>query len=87
MCVSYEVLFGIKESMNMSIAIDRGIPLPEVKKFNHYPYKTMQVGESFFVPGVSVKLMCNNNGRMNKITGMKFTARKEKDGVRVWRIE
>lgn len=71
----------------MSIAIDRGIPLPEVRKFNNYPYKEMKVGESFFVPAISVKLMCNNNIRMNKSTGMKFTARKEKDGVRVWRIE
>ena len=71
----------------MSIAIEKGIPLPEEKKFDYYPHKDMNVGDSFYVSGVSVKLMCNNNNRYSKLTGMKFTARNEKDGVRVWRIE
>jgi len=71
----------------MSIAIDKQIPPPLSKKRNSYPYRSMEVGESFFVDGVGIRLMCNNNYRIGKLTGMKFVARREGNGVRVWRIE
>jgi hypothetical protein len=70
-----------------TIQIDNKIPPPPDKKRNFYPYKNMQVGESFFVPEVQTRLMCNNNNRVSKATGMKFVARREGNGVRVWRIE
>ena len=71
----------------MSIAIEKNIPIPSDRKRNSYPYKQMDVGESFFVPDIRIQVVCNNNYRANKITGMKFTARREGNGVRVWRIE
>ena len=73
--------------MVTTIQIETKIPIPEKKKRNFYPYKAMQVGESFFVPDVPTRLMCNNNNRVSKNTGMKFVARREGNGVRVWRIE
>ena len=76
----------IDEGEYMTLAVDKGIPLPEEKKRNVYPYKQMDVGDSFFAPGTKITVMCNLQYRMGKKTGMKFTARKEGDGVRVWRI-
>ncbi len=69
----------------MSIAIDKNIPIPPEKKRNIYPYKQMDVGESFFTEGVRVQIMCNLNYRAGKATGKKFIARREGNGVRVWR--
>jgi len=72
--------------MVTTIQIDKKIPPPEEKKRNFYPYKSMEIGESFFVPEVETRLMCNNNNRVAKATGKKFVARREGNGVRVWRI-
>lgn len=71
----------------MSLAIEKGIPLPEERKRNVYPYQAMEVGESFLVPEAKMQIVCNSNYRVSKATGMKFTARKEGNGVRVWRIQ
>jgi len=77
----------IKRSDDMSIAIESNVPLPEEKKRNSYPYKQMDVGDSFFIGGAKINIVCNNNYRIGKHTGMKFTARREGDGVRVWRTQ
>jgi len=69
------------------IKIDKEIPPPQRKKRNTYPYRKMDVGESFFVGDVNISLMCNNNYRISRATGMRFIARREGNGVRVWRIE
>ena len=76
----------IDEGEYMTLAVDKGTPLPEEKKRNVYPYKQMDVGDSFFAPDAQITVMCNLQYRMSKRTGMKFTARKEGNGVRVWRI-
>ena len=34
----------------MTIAVEKNIPIPPEKKRNVYPYKVMEIGESFFVP-------------------------------------
>jgi hypothetical protein len=47
----------------------------------------MVIGDSFLVPDANLQVVCNNNWRMGKKLGMKFIARKEVDGVRVWRVE
>jgi hypothetical protein len=51
-----------------------------------YPYKEMEVGDSFFVSAGGIQNVCNQNYRMGKKLGMSFIARKEGDGVRVWRV-
>jgi hypothetical protein len=71
----------------MTIQIEKNIPLPPDKKRNVYPYKSMEIGESFYVPQAKIQMICNYNNRAKKATGMKFIARKEEEGVRVWRIE
>ena len=69
----------------MSIAIDKDIPTPQTKERNSYPYKVMEVGESFLVPGGKLQVVCNANYRASKKLGRKFIARCEEGGVRVWR--
>jgi len=71
----------------MSIAIEKNVPPPEIKKRNSYPYKTMDVGDSFFVEDTDIRTMCNNNYRAGKTHERKFVARREGNGVRVWRTE
>ena len=70
----------------MSIAVESNIPLPS-ERTKRYPYKEMELGECFFVPESKIQLICNANYKAQKRTGMKFTARREGNGVRVWRIE
>ena len=69
------------------IEVSKEFPLPEVRKKNVYPYKQMDVGDSFFLENTKKQIVFNNNYRASKTLGMKFTARVEGDGVRVWRIE
>jgi len=70
----------------MSIAIERNIPIPpERNRKNDYPYEVMDVGESFFVPDSDIQRVCNCNYRANKLLDKKFIARREGNGVRVWR--
>jgi hypothetical protein len=71
----------------VSIDIQKNIPIPPEKKRNVYPYKDMEIGESFFVPTGKIQIVCNANYRTGKQLGKKFIARKEEEGVRVWRTE
>lgn len=68
------------------IELTRSVPLPTPRLRNVYPYKDMVVGDSFVVPGSSMQVVCNNNWRMGKKLNMSFIARKDADGIRVWRI-
>ena len=71
----------------MSITIDNNVPLPPEKKRNVYPYKDMDVGDSFLIQDGKIQIVCNANYRASKATGMKFIARRDGNGVRVWRIQ
>ena len=64
--------------------VEKSVPLPEGKK--RYPYKEMDVGDSFFVGDGKLQVVCNANYRASKRLGMQFIARKEVEGVRVWRV-
>lgn len=71
-------------------AIEKGVPIPPSatgpKSGSKYPYREMEVGDSFFVPG----------GKRSTVSGVlqsrharphgKFTLRTVDGGVRVWRI-
>lgn len=76
----------------MMIAIEKGVEMPEgrVRVKRKYPYGEMEVGDSFVVENDSPSRMVNVCG-MNRKMGLKlkrrFTARKQEDGIRVWRVE
>lgn len=67
--------------------ITKAVPIPAPIKRHNYPYEQLQVGESFWVAGVTMQALCNSNRRQSKRLDRKFVCRKEKDGVRVWRVE
>jgi len=64
------------------VKVESGIPMPQ-----RYPFKDMQVGDSFAVPPQakrpSVTVAAKRFGDKH---GMKFTIRKTPDGFRCWRI-
>lgn len=73
--------------------IEKGIKLPEPiipgRPASKYPWRKMNIGDSFFVPVNEVKLSSlytmasHAGGYHNK----KFTVRKVTDGFRVWRTK
>ena len=68
----------------INIEVSKDVPLPEPKR--RYPYGVMDVGESFFVNGGKLQVVCNANYRAGKRLDRKFIARCEESGVRVWRV-
>ena len=67
--------------------IEAGVPIPSYTRPGKYrfPLADMEVGDSFFLVGVSMQVVLNANWRAGKRLGWKFVARKEGEGIRVWR--
>lgn len=68
----------------VKIKIDKGIPLPDNR--NRFPWAEMEVLDSFFIEGANHRVHYTavpNKSHKPK----KFTQRKVKGGVRIWRIE
>ncbi len=71
--------------MHMEIMVERGVALPLVRVARKYPHEEMAVGESFYVVGIGMQVVLNANWRASKRLGWKFVARREREGIRVWR--
>ena len=69
----------------MGIRVEKGVALPVERVERKYPHEDMEVGDSFYLVGISMQVVLNANWRAGKRLGWRFTARKEKEGVRVWR--
>lgn len=76
------------------IAIDKGIPLPKPnaphpRGKTRYPWRQMEIGDSFFVTGTAVNLR-SGFVYSSVLAGIRITIRQcEVDGVkgaRVWRV-
>jgi hypothetical protein len=71
------------------IKIDRNIRIPESRCFSanmsKYPWRTMQVGESFFIP-LTRPSQRPNASRAGKTHGRVFVTRNVEGGIRIWRI-
>ncbi len=72
---------------DMGVIIDDAVPMPGARVVRRYPYADMGVGQSFYVEGVQMQVVLNGNWRAGKKLGRKFIARREGDGIRVWRSE
>lgn len=70
----------------MEIKIDKNIPMPKLKI--HYPFKELEIGDSFFVPG---KKITDFGGSINNAKPKKFTLKSVEEkgvkGIRIWRIK
>ena len=45
------------------LSVDKGIEVPKSVNRNRYPYKMMEIGDSFFVPDGKLNQICNGNYR------------------------
>lgn len=73
------------------IPIDKDVPLPQDAHAQYrtnakYPWKTMEVGDSFEVPNLKVTSAGPMASMAGKRLGRKFTARATPNGSRIWRI-
>jgi hypothetical protein len=72
-------------------AIDKNVPLPEGAgargRIAIYPFRAMQVGDSFAVPKSEAGKVRNACGIWGQRINGKFSSRTQPDGsLRVWRI-
>ena len=70
----------------MTIKIDKGIPMP-TRSTEKYPFEKMEVGDSFFVPGLGIRSVSTRVEDESRKSGRKFKSRSVEGGVRVWRIK
>lgn len=72
------------------IKVESGIPVPartnrQGGRLPIYPFADLKVGESFFVPGKTVKTMSHTASKAAKRLEIKLITRTVEGGVRVWR--
>ncbi len=66
--------------------IDKDVPLPvPAGRTAKYPWAQMQVGDSFFIPGMTMKNFGGTAYTAGKKLGHKYVVRAQDDGLRVWR--
>ncbi len=66
----------------MKIEKNITMPLPGRGRPRKYPFLEMQLGDSFWSDGVSIRACASQAGKDHN---MKFTTRKDGEGIRVWR--
>lgn len=74
--------------------IEKGVPIPDDPRGRRgkYPFKDMEVGDSFFVScdDEKRKKTVRNSiyaSRWRREKGYKFKCSLEKEGIRVWRVK
>ena len=71
------------------IKVEQNIPLADGKQWSaKYPWKTMEVGQSFYLAGGNLDTMRSGCSSAGKRLNRKFVARRaDRDGgIRVWRL-
>ena len=72
----------------MQFTIAKNVPLPDANRAK-YPFREMEVGDSFYVPGkrkyLSATAAAVGFAKVN--AWCKFASRKEGDGGRIWRVK
>ena len=74
--------------------IDKNVPAPAVANLGapaKYPWRAMDVGDSFFVPEKTASYMTSAALNAGRTLGRKYTVRTVTEngvkGARVWRVE
>ncbi len=76
--------------MESKYRIEKNIPPPEDSRgLQKYPFKKMEIGDSFFVPAGKAKSVRQQVQYYQKRSAepVRFTVRQVEGGVRVWRVE
>ena len=69
-----------------TIVAEQCVERPYAPKKNKYPWATMAIEDSFFVPDVIIVRFSAQAVNAGKRFGRKFSCRTMEGGVRVWRI-
>ena len=72
----------------VQIQVESGLELPAERVMFRYPHAELGVGQSFCIPFTVAnrRNVLNANVRARKRLGWVFTARRQGDEIRVWRI-
>ena len=73
--------------MMTEIRVVHGVEPPKPREVFVYPHAEMDVGDSFVVHAVAYRKVLNANTRAAKRLGYKFSARREGELLRVWRVK
>lgn len=66
--------------------IEKGVAIPRGRgRAGMYPFRKMEVGDSFFVPGATAKHLSSCACQFSARHGWKFSVRTVDGGARVWR--
>lgn len=68
--------------------VEKGHPVPKDRRRWKYPWRDLEVGDSFFVPKVdrTLKQMQNVTYCKNRNKAKRFVCRPIDGGTRVWRV-
>lgn len=68
--------------------IESDVPVPALSRIRNarYPWRQMEIGQSFFVPGVTASKFNSRVVGARRATGFWFVTRTVDGGVRVWRV-
>ncbi len=74
----------------MKYKIEKNVPSPSVYNKNIYPFKTMEVGDSFFIKNREERdkvRVAAQGYRVRADPKFKVTIREVEGGFRLWRVE
>jgi hypothetical protein len=69
--------------------VEKSVPVPvrnNARGASIYPFPTMEIGDSIFIPGESGRLARATAYQYGRRFGKSFTARRVEGGFRIWRV-
>ncbi len=67
-----------------NVKIEKNVPMLDAR--GGYPFKEMEIGDSFFVEGVKSRYFAGRAYQAGRRNDMKFSVRNSLSGCRCWRI-
>ena len=72
----------------MDYKIEDGVPIPALRTAQaKYPWRLLEVGQSFFVPDKTGRQLSTACVAARKSTGFQFAVRTVDGGCRIWRTK
>ena len=73
-------------SEKISLKVSKDFESPSKREVFDYPYKSMNIGDSFEVPLSKRQIVYNANFRAKKRLGISLTTQTIGEIIRVWRV-
>jgi len=71
----------------MKYQIESGVPMPINLRNVKYPFKTMEIGDSFIIDNVNAQIISKAAYVFGKRNNKKFAVRTNDGTARIWRIQ